>query len=94
MRTPILTLCALLVSTPALAVKQYNIGNMSCSEVQAILKRDGIAQLRYPSPRNPSMTLYDRYVSGSQYCRPKPATVPTTDNKKCRVHECRKHGGR
>lgn len=94
MKKLVLILTALLISSPAFAVKQYNINNMSCSEVQATLKRDGIAQLRYSSPSNASLTLYDRYVSGSQYCRPQPATVPTADNKKCRVHKCRKHGGR
>ena len=94
MKRLVLVLSAVLISSPALAVKQYNINNMSCGEVQSILKRDGIAQLRYSSPRNASVTLYDRYVSGSQYCRPQPTTVPTVDNKKCRVHKCRKHGGR
>lgn len=94
MKTLVLVICAVLLSAPAYAVNQYNITNKTCAEVQSILKRDGIAQLRYPSPRNPSLTVYDRYVSGSRYCRPQPTTVPTANNKSCRVHKCRKHGGR
>lgn len=94
MKTVLLLFCAVFVSTPAFAINQYNINNMTCSEVQSILKRDGQANLRYTSPNDPTLTLYDRFVSGNKYCRPKSTGVPTRDNKKCRVHKCQRYGGR
>ena len=94
MKTLVLAICALLISAPAHAISQYNINNMTCSEVQSLLKRDGQAQLRYTSPNNPTLTLYNRYIGGSGYCRPQPTTIPTRDNKKCRVNKCRPHPGR
>ncbi|MCP4998229.1 MAG: hypothetical protein GY933_05580 [Hyphomicrobiales bacterium] len=94
MKTLLLMICAVLVSAPAFAMNQYNINNMTCSQVQSTLKRDGQAQLRYTSPRNVSLTLYDRFVSGGNYCRPMIVYVPTRDTKKCKVRKCQKYGGR
>ena len=87
-------ICAVLVSAPALAMNQYNTTTMTCSQVQSTLKQEGQAQLRYPSPRNPSLILYDRFVSGGNYCRPQTAFVPTRDTNKCRVTKCQRYGGR
>ena len=81
-----------LFATPAFAVKQYNISRMTCAEVQAVLKRDGVAQLRYPAPDNPSLPLYDTYVGSSSYCKrsgvSRPAKVPTRDTRNCQVRKC------
>ena len=94
MRTFILVICAVLVSAPALAMNQYNINGMTCSQVQSILKQEGQAQLRYTSTRNPSLTLYDRFVGGGNICRPMIVYVPTRDTQKCKVRKCQKYGGR
>ncbi len=90
MRTAILVLGLSIVAVPVSAKNSYNIGGMSCSQVQAALKKDGIAQLRYTGRNgNP---LYSNYVSGRQFCRgsaiAKYTTVPTRDNKKCKVRHC------
>lgn len=94
MRTFLLMICAIIVSAPAYALNSYNINSMTCGQVQSILQQEGQAQLRYTSPRNPSLQLYDRYVSGGQICRTQVATVPTRDNANCRVHKCRSFTGR
>ncbi|WP_136656809.1 hypothetical protein [Nitratireductor sp. XY-223] len=94
----ILSLTALLVAAPAWAVQTYDIGNMTCSQVQAIVKRDGVAQLRYNSKSKPSVPIYNRYVSGSTFCGSRSianlATVPTRDNSACRVKICKRFGDR
>ena len=93
-----LTLAAVFVTAPAAAVQTYDIRNMTCSQVQSVVKRDGIAQLRYSSKSNPSVPLYNRYVSGSTFCGSRSianlATVPTRDNPSCRVKICKRFGDR
>ncbi|MDA4844366.1 hypothetical protein [Hoeflea poritis] len=98
MKRLILPLAALMAATPAGAVQTYDIGNMSCSQVQAIVQRDGVAQLRYNSKSNPSVPIYNRYVAGSTHCGSRSianlATVPTRDNPSCRVKICKRFGDR
>lgn len=93
-----LSLSALLMVAPAGAVQSYDIRNMTCSQVQSIVKRDGVAQLRYNSKSNPSVPIYNRYVSGSTFCGSRSianlATVPTRDNPSCRVKICKRFGDR
>lgn len=80
------------VSMPAGAVSRYSTPGLSCARVQAILESEGSAILRYPSPRNSQLTLYDLYANSSAQCQKneiaKPATVPTSDNTRCRVRRC------
>jgi hypothetical protein len=82
-----------LTAFEAQAISRYEIGNMSCGRVQAIVRADGAAILRYPSARNPSLTLYDRYVAHGGYCQANEeaaaAFVPTADTQSCRVLKCR-----
>ncbi|WP_419912981.1 hypothetical protein [Hoeflea sp.] len=98
MKKLILSLTVLLSATPAVAVQTYDIGNRTCSQVQAIVQRDGVAQLRYNSKSNPSVPIYKRYVAGSTYCGSRSianlATVPTRDNAACRVKICKRFGDR
>ena len=93
MRIFLVIIGLLLFCFPALAINKYNANTMSCAEVQAILKREGVAILRYPSKKNPGMILYDRYVRDGGQCEPgdigKPAYVPTRDKKSCRVNVCK-----
>ena len=60
--------------------------------VQALVKTDGSAILRYHSTRNFSLPLYDTYVNGQQSCKNDAVAlrtgVPTTDKKYCPVYKC------
>mgnify|MGYP003674875695 CR=1 FL=1 len=93
----LLLLSLIVISAPANAINRYDTTGMSCSRIQSVLESEHSAILRYPSSRNPSLSLYDRYVSTSQYCGPGSrasiATVPSSDSKTCRVHKCSKFTG-
>ncbi|MEM6464236.1 MAG: hypothetical protein AAF724_20205 [Pseudomonadota bacterium] len=92
MRRALLTLCMVMVAFPALAINRYNVTAMSCAAVQAAVQRDGAAILRWQSPRNPGLPIYDRYVRNTLYCDyneyATPAFVPSRDNPNCRVRNC------
>lgn len=93
MRTILITLLLAVSASQAYAIGKYNISGMTCGQVQAIIAREHAAILRYPSRRNPGLTLYDRYVSNGSYCATeeyaKYTTVPTRDDKTCPVYYCR-----
>ena len=80
---------------PAQAIERVNTSKLSCATVQTKLVQNGAAILRYPSKRNPSLTLYDRYVGDSRYCGldeiGKWASVPAKDARSCRVIACQKY---
>jgi hypothetical protein len=58
----------LATAAPADAISRYSALQLSCGEITTIIRRDGAAIFRYPSPRRTGMTLYDRYVRNSGYC--------------------------
>jgi hypothetical protein len=80
---------------PAHAIDRINTSKASCATIQNTLLDDGAAILRYPSKRNPSLTLYDRYVGDSRYCPldeiGKWTSVPTKDTRSCRVIACERY---
>lgn len=82
----------LLAALPAQAAPRVQTMSKSCASIQSTLIQNGAAILRYPSKRNPSLTLYDRYVGDSRYCPNdeigKWASVPAKDTKNCRVIAC------
>lgn len=82
-----------LVASEAHAISRHDIAGMSCARVQAIVRAEGAAILRYPSQRNPSLTLYDRYVAHGGFCAVNEeaavAFVPTADRDSCPVLKCR-----
>lgn len=84
------------VSLPAFAINRYETKSYSCDQIQSIVKREGAAILRYPSPRGTGAVLYDRYVATGLQCeynkRPVYRTVPTRDNASCAVTSCRSGG--
>ncbi len=92
MRSFVLILVLVAISVPAHAVSRYATPRLSCARVQAILESEGAAILRYPSPRNSQLTLYDMYANSSRFCPDgevaRPASVPTSDNSQCRVRRC------
>lgn len=92
MKRLLLALCIVSVATPALAIKRYNVQAMSCAAIQQAVNRDGDAILRWQSPRNPSLPIYDRYVRNALFCSPnefaKRAFVPSKDRPHCAVRTC------
>jgi hypothetical protein len=83
------------LALPAHAIERVNTNGLSCAGVQTKLIQNGAAILRYPSKRNPSLTLYDRYVGDSRYCPideiGKWTSVPAKDTRSCRVIACEKY---
>jgi hypothetical protein len=76
----------------AFAIERYTSTNLDCSEIGAILERQGAAIMRYSSERVPGMLLYNRYVANRQYCRQDQETrtvyIPSAASPKCAVKEC------
>lgn len=89
-----LTLPVLLLAEPAWSISRYNSATMSCAAVKRAIGREGTVILRYPSARNPRLTLYDRYVVDSGFCDQHEfadsASVPTTDDPTCAVRACKR----
>ena len=91
-RIALVAAAASLLAAEAHAISRYDPTRMSCDGVQARIAREGAAILRYRSPRNPSLPLYDRYVRDSRFCpmgqvRDR-AYVPSADARACPVYKC------
>lgn len=88
--TVLLGLALSLLSIDAQAISRYNTQSMSCARVQAVLRSEGAAILRWRS--NSGAPLYDRYVANGGYCDSddvtRAASVPTADNRACLVLKC------
>jgi hypothetical protein len=84
---------ACLVAMPAAAISRYESMSLTCREAQARIIEEGAVVLRYPSARNPSLTLYDRYVESRAYCQPteyaRAQWIPTADTHACPVYHCK-----
>ena len=80
------------MALPANAINRYNTKKMTCEQVQSTLNRDKAAILRYPSARNQSITLYDRYVRSGYYCEghtvPERVRIPVKNTDRCPVLHC------
>ncbi|MDN2580710.1 hypothetical protein [Aquibium sp. ELW1220] len=94
-RLLMIALAATVLAAPAHAISRYNSQGMSCNAVQAAVQREGAVILRYRSARNPSLPLYDRYVSGGRFCSVGEvavgSSVPTRDDRSCYVLKCRSY---
>ena len=92
MRRLAIAIPALLFAADASAISRYDTNTMSCARVTAAMNADGVAILRYPAPNNPSLQLFDRYVRDGRFCSPTQRavlmSVPTADNRNCRVRKC------
>ncbi|MCR4266022.1 hypothetical protein [Nitratireductor sp. ZSWI3] len=93
LRYAALVLGMLAFTGQAEAISRYNSTAMSCSSVQARIAREGAAIMRYRSQRNPSLTLYDRYVANEYLCPAGHiavrAHIPTADTPSCPVLRCK-----
>jgi hypothetical protein len=91
-RTSISGAFLLAAMAAASAQERVDINGMACAEVQAVLKKDGTAILRYRSTFNLSLPRYDRYVAGQKNCAPGEIAsrtgVPSTDKEYCPVYKC------
>ena len=81
-----------LLASSAFAVSRYEITNVTCETVQALIRTEGAAILVYRSTGILGLPIYDRYVLGQQYCPSgevaRGAGVPTVDKKYCPVRKC------
>ncbi len=87
----VLALACTLLASNAHAISRYKSQSMSCAEVQATLRNEGAAIMRYRSARS-GMQLYGRYVYTSFYCAfgeyAEWKYIPSADNPNCPVREC------
>ena len=84
-------LITLIAFSPAGATSRYAALQLTCSEINEIIRSEGAAIFRYPSPRRKGFTLYDRYVRNVQYCASHQSTekvfIPSA-NDQCMVQRC------
>jgi hypothetical protein len=80
-----------LLAADASAISRYSAGNMSCSEVQAVIRKDGAAIIQHRS-RTGAVPLYGRYVSGREFCGydeiVETSYVTSADDLTCPVQAC------
>ena len=94
MKAILIAACLCLVAADAQAISRYDPTRMSCNRVQSTVYANGAVILRYRSPRNRSLTLYDRYVASARFCdagevRAR-AYVPSADLDSCPVYKCKR----
>jgi hypothetical protein len=81
-----------LVASSAFAVSRYEITNVTCETVQALIRTEGSVILVYRSRGVLGLPIYDRYVRGQQDCNSgevaRGAGVPTVDVPYCPVRKC------
>jgi len=90
-KTMLLALALTFVAADAHAISRYETLGMTCAEVQAVLRNEGAAILRYRSKRS-GMPLYGRYVYTRFFCDVSQYAdwryVPTADDPSCPVKQC------
>lgn len=74
------------------AISRYNSRSLSCAKARALVHRQGAVIFRYRSTRNPSLTLYDRFVAHGGHCAwgevAAPKSIPTASGR-CTLLACR-----
>jgi hypothetical protein len=82
----------LLSVTGAHAVTRFEITNVTCETVQALIRSEGSAILTYRSKGILGLPRYDRYVQSQEFCDfgevARGAGVPTIDREYCPVKKC------
>ena len=80
------------VHTTAAATPRYSALKYSCDRIQSLIDEHGAAIFRYPSPRKPELTLYDRYVRNINFCMSyqmiESVFIPSADTDQCLVEHC------
>ena len=79
-------------ASPVEAISRYSALQLSCGEITSIIRREGAAIFRFPSPRRTGITLYDRYVRDSSYCASHQSLervyIPSEGGGQCQVQHC------
>lgn len=92
MKAILLAACLSLIAAEAQAISRYNSTSMSCARLQGTVRSEGAVILRWVSPTS-GVQRYDRFVSDDRFCPAEQeawiTTVPSSDNKSCRVYHCR-----
>ncbi|WP_180903288.1 hypothetical protein [Martelella soudanensis] len=75
-------------------INRYDIQDMTCNQVLSILRQQGAAILRYPSPSGSGRILYDRYVDNAGICFGQGGhairrEIPTKDTNACPTLSCK-----
>ncbi len=85
-------LSTLAVPAGAHAVSRYEITNLTCESVQALIRTERSVILVYRSKGILGLPIYDRYVRGQEDCDAgevvRGAGVPTVDKEYCPVRKC------
>lgn len=85
-------LCAISFASSVAATPRYSALKYSCSAIQSLIEQHGAAIFRYPSPRKPGLTLYDRYVRNNNFCAShqvmERVMIPSADTDRCPVRHC------
>lgn len=93
MKTLLIALGLCLIAADAQAISRYDPTRMSCDRVHETVDDHGAVLLRYRSPRNPSLTLYDRYIASGRFCNlgeyAARSSVPSADLDHCPVYKCK-----
>lgn len=81
-----------LFALPAQSTERLQSQTMSCQAIKSAIVQKGSVVLRYPSKRNASNILFDRYVASSRQCaRGEIAewkSAPVKGGKSCRLLVC------
>jgi hypothetical protein len=74
------------------SVLRLQSASESCDSIQTSINNTGAAVVYYPSERDQSLTLFDKFVSGSSLCKPNEngvqISIATADNPSCSVTKC------
>lgn len=93
MKRALIALLLVITAADAHAISRYNSTSMSCAEVQATIRQDGAAIMRYNSKRTPGLQLFGRYVSSRRYCDineyAETVMIRARDTDRCPVRECK-----
>jgi hypothetical protein len=85
-------LMTLIAFSSAGATSRYSALQLTCGEIKSIIRNEGAAIFRYPSPRKKGLTLYDRYVRNDTYCASHQSTekvyIPSANADQCLVQRC------
>jgi hypothetical protein len=76
------------------AISRYNSTSMSCAQIQATIRSEGAAIMRWRSPQS-GVQRYNRFVAHGGFCptaeRAERAFIPSADRQSCPVWECRQY---
>lgn len=93
MKALLMALTLAVLAGEAQAVSRYHTSRLTCEEARARIAAEGVVILRWQSPRDPSLPIYNRFVRSGRYCQHGEAAtrryIPTADRGNCPVLECK-----